>query len=161
MNRLIRLSILCAALYLISGCSNGKMAPDFTVSDVEGDNTAVQLSSLRGKVVVLDFWATWCGPCKMTIPVVEKLFQDYSGKGVQFLGISDDLPSKARDFRAANQVTYKMYVDPGDLASISLGVDSIPNLFVINKKGEIVLSEVGAPLDEQKVRAAIDSCLAG
>src|SRR5205085_578578 len=63
-------------------------APDFTLKDSHGVH--VKLSDLRGKVVVLDFWATWCGPCKVTIPEMNKLAQKYQDKGVVILGISMD-----------------------------------------------------------------------
>src|SRR4051794_39942941 len=65
-----------------------EMAPDFTLKDSHG--VQVKLSDLRGKVVLLDFWATWCGPCKVTIPEMNKLFQKYQDKGVVILGISMD-----------------------------------------------------------------------
>jgi len=142
-----------------AGCGGG--APDIVVSNVDDSSQIVKLSSLKGKVVVIDFWATWCGPCKMTMPSVQKLYNDYSAKGVQFMGISDDEPSKVKQYRADNNVSYPMFYDQDDIASQMFGVEGIPHLVVIDKNGKEAQVEEGAPLNEQEVREAIDKCLAG
>jgi thiol-disulfide isomerase/thioredoxin len=153
---LVPLAFIVAAC--ISGCGG---APDIVVSNASDPSQVVHLSSFRGKVVVIDFWATWCGPCKMTMPTVEKLYNNYSSKGVEFMGISSDTSSEIQHYREANDITYPMYIDRDSLAAQLFGVEGIPHLIVVDKAGKVVQVEEGAPLNEEEVRKAIESSLAG
>ncbi len=147
-------------LFAISGCMSQK-ATNFTFLNAEDSGERLSLSSLKGKVVVLDFWATWCGPCRMTIPQLNQLVTEYRNKDVKFIGVSADPASKVVEFRKANQVSYPMYLDDNYKATKSFNIENIPHLVILDKQGSVVYSEEGAPLDEKTVRSAIDSALSG
>lgn len=141
------------------GASQGKAAPDVQVQTLNG-NAKVALSSLKGKVVVLDFWATWCGPCKETMPMVQKAFDDYKSQGVEFMGISAEAPSDVKQFLQGGKFSYPMYIDPEGEANKGFKVDAIPHLFVLGKDGKVVWDELGEPDDGgAALRTAIDKAL--
>jgi thiol-disulfide isomerase/thioredoxin len=152
-----KIFVSCLVLAALAGCGQ-KVAPNFLVTDADA-GTPVQLSDLKGKVVVVDFWATWCGPCKMTIPVIEQIYTDYHPKGVDFIGITADTRDKVERFRATNKINYPMGIDETGKAGKDYKVEDIPRLIVIDKQGNIVYEDDGAPLNESAVRQAIDYSL--
>ncbi|HAH24676.1 MAG TPA: alkyl hydroperoxide reductase [Prolixibacteraceae bacterium] len=118
----------------------GALAPDFTMNDPEGKPIA--LSSLRGKVVLIDFWASWCGPCRKENPNVVKLYQKYHGKGFEILGVSLD---KSKDeWMKAIQQDQLSWLHVSDLqfwqntAARLYSVNSIPQSFLLDKDGKII-----------------------
>lgn len=120
--------------------SVGAIAPDFTMNDPEGK--PIQLSSLRGKIVLLDFWASWCGPCRQENPNVVKLYQKYSSKGFEILGVSLDR-NKDEWLKAikADQLSWQHVSDLKywDNAVARLySVSQIPQSFLIDKEGKII-----------------------
>lgn len=149
---------------------NGKMAPNFTLADVNGKK--VSLDSFRGHPLVVDFWATWCGPCKVEIPWFEKLHDQYASQGLEILGVSaDDLdkddPAKLftekrdiADFAQKMHMNYPVLIDADSIANSYGGLDALPTTFFIDKNGKIVASTVGlAPRDviEADIEKAIHS----
>jgi peroxiredoxin len=132
---------------------NGKMAPNFTLQDIHGKK--VSLASYKGRPLILDFWATWCGPCKVEIPWFEKLHDQYASQGLEILGVSaDDLdkddPAKLftekrdiSDFAAKMHMNYPVLIDADSIADSYGGIDALPTTFFINRKGKIVASTVG------------------
>jgi len=82
-----------SSLFLNAQVAIGEMAPDFSLNNPK--NSKVSLSSFRGKVVMIDFWASWCGPCRVANPSVERIYQKYKAKGFEVLGISIDSKKKA------------------------------------------------------------------
>lgn len=114
-------------------------APDFTLSDVRGNK--VSLSGFRGKVVLIEFWATWCPPCKESIPELNALYDRYKDKGVAVLGISldkgGDVSSTVGSFIKEYTVIYPVLLDNGK-TNVSYGVSSIPALFLIDKNGKMI-----------------------
>ena len=140
--------------------ATGASAPDFALKDLDGQ--AVTLASLKGRVVLLDFWATWCGPCKAAMPSIQKIHEDYSGKPVTVLGI-DVFERKAdagpKYFREKG-FTYGCLLEGEDLAR-AYGVTGIPTLVVIGKDGKVELIESGfGPEGDKNLRSAIDGALA-
>ncbi|MFU2157836.1 peroxiredoxin family protein [Caldisericum sp. AR60] len=135
-------------------------APDFSWKDNNGN--VVKLSDLKGKVVLLDFWATWCGPCRMTIPHVEAIYEKYKDKGVVVIGINldqDDL-SKVQQFIKEQGMKYLVVADPNSKVAGLYGVNSIPRFFIIDKNGKIAKMIIGYdPNMEDVLSKEIDSLL--
>jgi thiol-disulfide isomerase/thioredoxin len=138
---------------------NGRQAPNFTLQDLHGQS--VSLASFKGHPMVVDFWATWCGPCKLEIPWLEDLQKQYASQGLQIIGISaDDLdksdPAKLftqkreiGDFATSMHINYPVLLDANAIADSWGGVDALPTTFFIDRNGKIVASTVGlAPRDE-------------
>jgi peroxiredoxin len=118
----------------------GVVAPDFTMNDTEGK--PIQLSSLRGKVVLVDFWAAWCGPCRQENPNVVKLYQQYHSKGFEILGVSLDRTKE--DWLKAIKADNLTWIHVSDLqywqnaAARLYGVNAIPQSFLLDKDGKII-----------------------
>lgn len=147
---------LLAAAFVLSGCHRkapslavGSQAPDFTLTDVNG--TSHSLSSLRGKVVIVDFWATWCPPCQASIPTFNKLYQRFKDDGLVVMGVSiDDGPGSIktiREFARSHDVLYTLLWDNRNVAD-TYNVESIPNAFIIDKNGIIRDHHLGFSEDE-------------
>lgn len=119
-----------------------KQAPDFSLTDISGK--PLRLSDYRGKVVVLDFWATWCEPCKQEIPHLIDLQSKY-GQRVQVLGISmDDDDKPVRTFQQQYKMNYPIAVGTSSLADQYGGVLGLPITFVIDGQGRIAKRYIGA-----------------
>ncbi|HYA26986.1 MAG TPA: TlpA disulfide reductase family protein [Thermodesulfovibrionales bacterium] len=119
-------------------------APDFNLRDLQG--RALALSSLRGKVVILEFWATWCPPCRESVPELNGIYKKYKGKNFELLGIAIDkgknAPSEVSEFVKKHVVIYPVLVDDKDVNS-AYEVSGIPAMFVIDKEGKVVKSLAG------------------
>jgi TonB family protein len=118
-----------------AGELTGKEAIDFTLKDLAGND--VSLQKLKGKVVVLDFWATWCAPCLVELPHIEKLHRDLKDSGVVFLGINDEAADTARDFMKSKGYTFASLVDTEKEVSGKYEIDVIPQTIVIDKTGKV------------------------
>ncbi len=120
------------------------MAPDFVLKDIEGNN--VQLSQYRGKIVVLEFWATWCPPCKATIPELIALQKKYAARGLVVLGVSIDegegLPSKLSAFSKGHNINYPILLGDENISK-SYGIFSVPSTFLIGKDQKIIMAYRG------------------
>ncbi|GGH23096.1 AhpC/TSA family protein [Mucilaginibacter phyllosphaerae] len=132
--------------------SIGATAPDFTQNDVNG--TPVRLSSLRGKYVLVDFWASWCGPCRQENPNVVKMYNKYKAKGFTVLGVSLDKPDGKAAWLAAIKNDGLTWTHVSDLKGWSnlaaglYGVQSIPQNFLLDPQGKIVAKDLrGDDLD--------------
>lgn len=149
---------------------NGKLAPNFTLVDVNGKK--VSLADYKGHPLVVDFWATWCGPCKVEIPWFVKLHDQYASQGLEILGVSaDDLdkddPAKLftekqdiANFAQKMHMNYPVLIDADSIANSYGGLDALPTTFFIDRNGRIVASTVGlAPRDviEADIQKAIHS----
>lgn len=122
----------------------GKPAPDFTLKDLDGKD--VKLASTAGKVVVLDFWATWCKPCLQAMPDMQKLYQKLEKNGVVFLGINTDRGSPKRQIKKivdANNVTFPTLLDGTGTVRDKYGVTAIPTVVVIDKTGKVANVHLG------------------
>ena len=122
--------------------SMGK-APDFTLPDLDGK--PFSLSSTAGKVVLIDFWATWCPPCRMGVPELQELYDRYKAKGLVIVGVSLDQGGAAdvRPFVKANDVTYPVVIGDQRVANLYGGIRGIPTMFVVDRAGNVVKKLVG------------------
>ena len=147
----------------------GKAAPGFTLEDLNGHK--VSLADYKGKAVLVNFWATWCGPCKIEIPWLIKLRDQYKDQGFEILGVSaDDLDKddkaklagdEANIAKAAKSfgIDYPVLLDADSISKPYGGLDALPTSYYVNRKGVIVASVVGlASRDE--VEANIKKALA-
>ncbi|MEO0470406.1 MAG: TlpA disulfide reductase family protein [Bacteroidota bacterium] len=141
----------------------GKMAPDFQLKDLEGNERS--LSDFRGKVIYLDFWASWCGPCRREMPSARELKARFKEKDVVFLYVSIDENEEAwRKAAAEEELAGPAVVWTKGGSSevpVSYGIEGIPNYFLINRDGTIALSNPGrpssAPLVDQQIQQALDA----
>ena len=117
-------------------------APDFSLTDLDGH--PLTLTQFRGKVVVLDFWATWCEPCKIEIPHFIEIQNRYGAQGLQVIGISmDDDEKPVRDFQQQYKVNYPVAVGHAKLAQAYGGILGLPITFVIDREGRMVKRYIG------------------
>jgi thiol-disulfide isomerase/thioredoxin len=123
----------------------------------------VKLSDLRGKVVLLDFWASWCGPCKLAMPEVEKIHLEFAGKPVQVMGVNlgDDADSIA-EVLTAKGVTFGQVMDRDGAVAGAFGASGIPHTVLIDQEGIIQLIHQGySPTMAQSLSADIEKLLRG
>jgi TonB family protein len=135
-------------------------APDFAFTTLE--NEQVSLASLRGKVVLLDFWGSWCPPCRASIPTIAGLQKDYGKKGVEFVGISSDDDDAAwRKFIAANRMVWPEYRDADGSVERAFTVDSFPTYIVLDRNGVIRFRQSGfaGVMSEQEIAEALSKAL--
>jgi peroxiredoxin len=137
---------------------SGGKAPDFTRPALDGD--AVQLSRYAGRVVLLDFWATWCGPCRAEIPHLKRVREAYAGRGFEVIGVSlDDAgPEAVRAFVAREAIPYPVVLGDLELAELYGGIEVIPTAFLIDREGRIVERFIGYKA-ESALRARIEPLL--
>jgi thiol-disulfide isomerase/thioredoxin len=132
----------------------GTPAADFALARVDGSPGTVSLASLRGQVVVLDFWATYCPPCRQMMPVLDALHHEWSPRGVSFVGVdSEDIdPAMLREFLAQHPIPYPVVADDGATGS-SFKVRALPTLVVIGRDGSVRDSFVGYTMKGTLARA--------
>jgi thiol-disulfide isomerase/thioredoxin len=122
----------------------GKQAPNFTLVDLEGKK--VSLSDYKGRPVLVNFWATWCGPCKVEMPWFEEFRKQYSAQGLEILGLADDVDvGKDKIAKAAQQtgVSYPILMTDGKVQEAYGGLDVLPVSFYVDKTGKVVLQTAG------------------
>ncbi len=113
---------------------------DFTLTDLEGKTWTLQ--GQHGKVVLVNFWATWCPPCRKEMPDLEELYQEFQGQGLVVLAISDEDKNKVRAFLAEHHATYPILLDPGRKVNEMFRVQGIPRSFVYGRDGKLVAQAI-------------------
>ena len=122
----------------------GEPAPNFQLRDMNGQT--VSLSDLRGKVVLVNFWATWCGPCRIEMPAMERLYRTYDRKDFEILAVSTDAQGIAvtRPFQQANQLTFPILHDADFRVGLSYGARTLPMTFMVDRQGIVRQQIFGA-----------------
>jgi cytochrome c biogenesis protein CcmG/thiol:disulfide interchange protein DsbE len=137
----------------------GSLAPTFTLNRLEGAGK-VSLASYRGKPVVLNFWASWCEPCKSEAAVLERDWTSYRNRGIVFLGVDyHDLASDARKFVTAHRLTFTMLKDGSGNVTGSYGISQVPETYVLNRKGRVV-AHLAGPITDPSFAGEFRSALA-
>ncbi len=113
---------------------------DFTLLDIEGESW--HLKELHGKVILVNFWATWCPPCRKEMPDLEALFEKYKGKGLIVMSISDETEAKVKPFVDQQHITYPVILDPGRKVHEEFQVEGIPKSFVYDREGNLVAQSI-------------------
>jgi cytochrome c biogenesis protein CcmG/thiol:disulfide interchange protein DsbE len=136
-----------------SSVSQGKAAPDFVLKDLTGH--LVRLSDLRGQVVLINLWATWCPPCRAEIPDLAAVYQAYHAEGFVILGV-DDQESKetVSEFLAKSPLPYPVLLDPDSRVARAYGVSYLPMSFLIDRRGML-----RAALPGQNSRAKLENAI--
>jgi thiol-disulfide isomerase/thioredoxin len=145
-----------AGLRLLSS----KVSPrNFSLSLLEGETKS--LSSYKGKVVFLNFWATWCGPCRVEMPSMEALYNKFSDKGLEILAVnSGEDQATVRSFMKNEGFSFPALLDLDGRVSANYGIQAIPTTFLIDRDGMIILRLVGSiDWNTPKIHAALESLL--
>jgi cytochrome c biogenesis protein CcmG/thiol:disulfide interchange protein DsbE len=140
-------------------------APDVRLALLPGPGAAapereeLRLISLRGQPVVLNFWASWCDPCREEAPVLERFAAEYGPRGIVFLGVNVwDNPDKARAFLQEYGITYRNGFDAGGGAAIDYGLTGLPETFFVDREGRLVRKFIG-PVPAHTLRAVAEELL--
>jgi peroxiredoxin len=175
--RVIKISILVSLLVLVlvvAGCSStpapapepkqgfnvGNLAPDFQLQRLDGQ--VVTLSSLRGSPVLLNFWATWCGPCRVEIPFIQEVFEDEkrAEQGLVILAINaGEASSKVKQFMEQYGLSFHVLLDKDTRVARNYNVRGIPTTFFIDKNGIIKDMKIGAFLKKWELDGRLDNLM--
>ena len=138
----------------------GFLAPDFTLDTLDG--TKVTLSDLRGKIVVINLWATWCTPCRAEMPALENAYEQYEDSGVVILGLNvtnqdseKDIPPFVKEFG----LTFPILLDRDGSVSALYQLRGLPTTYFVNREGIIRTVVVGGPMNETFIRSKIEALL--
>jgi thiol-disulfide isomerase/thioredoxin len=128
-----------------AGPGTGSLAPDFDLKVLDGNGKTMKLSSLRGKAVIVDFWATYCGPCKIEMPWFVELQNKYGKDGLQIVGVAeDDAGEKAiSDFTHKMGINYPILIGTEKVADLYGGLDGLPTTFFLDRSGKIIDKQLG------------------
>lgn len=140
----------------------GKAAPDFSLKMLDGSE--MTLSSHKDKdVVILDFFATWCGPCRMSMPVVDKVADDYKSKGVAFYAVNcGEDSAKVKGFLDGQNLDMPVALDPNQVVQSKYGANSIPRMILVGKDGTVQAIHAGySPALDRDLREQLDTLLSG
>jgi peroxiredoxin len=128
------------ALSKLEAADAARQKVDFTLSDLQGNPW--HLRDLKGKVVLVSFWATWCPPCRKEMPDLQALYDRYKDQGFVVVSISDEEAAKVQPFIAERKITYPVLLDPGRKINDLFQVEGIPKSFVYNREGKLVAQSI-------------------
>ena len=130
---------IITGLLISAGCGQSS-GDDFTLTDLGGNE--VSLSDFTGRVVVLNFWATWCPPCRAEIPDFIRIADEYSSMHVQFLGVSNEDISTLKSFVEDYDISYPILIDDANIMG-KWGIRAIPTTFVLDRNGKVIFRNIG------------------
>jgi thiol-disulfide isomerase/thioredoxin len=139
MKRLLQLALLSAALLgaaRAQAVGAGTLAPEIGIKDLAG--RGVSIASLKGKVVLVDFWASWCAPCRQELPVLEALFKKYHAKGFEIVGVNQDQSSdNVQRFLSGTPLSFRVVHDSGRAVADRYAPSKMPSSFLIDRRGVV------------------------
>ena len=171
MNRLPRI-ILAVILALVlawglvtAGCSSpapapeiGKLAPDFELSNLDGQ--VVSLSDFRGKPIFLNFWATWCGPCRFEMPFIQKMYEELSSEGLVILAVNlQENPARVKKFVENLGFTFPVLLATNSEVPLAYNIRAIPATFFVDKNGIIQDIKMGAFANEVEIASRLNKIM--
>ena len=171
MNRLLAIilvvilaSVLVSGL-VMTGCSGqaqgpeiGKLAPDFELSSLDGQ--VVSLSDFLGKPVFLNFWATWCGPCRFEMPFIQKMYEGLSGEGLVVLAVNvQENPTAVREFVESFGLTFPVLLATNSEVPLAYNIRGIPATFFIDENGIIQDIKIGAFASEVEIASRLNKIM--
>ncbi len=136
-----------AAMALLEANDRRRQEADFALTDLQGRQW--RLRDLRGKVVLVNFWATWCPPCRKEMPDLDALYKRFKDSGFVVLAISDEDNAKVRRFIGEQKFTFPVLLDPGRKANDAFQVDSIPKTFIYDREGRLVATSIDMRTEKQ------------
>ena len=136
-----------AAMAKLEADERSRQSADFTLVDLNGKSWT--LRDLRGKVVIVNFWATWCPPCRKEMPDLEALYKRFERRGLVILAITDEEKSKVTPFIAENAFSFPVLLDPGRKVNELLHVEGIPKSFVYDRNGKLVAQAIDMRTEKQ------------
>jgi peroxiredoxin len=136
-----------AAMKKLEADDQARQRADFALSDLNGVKWT--LRALAGRVVLVNFWATWCPPCRKELPDLEALYQRFGSRGLVILAISDEDAAKVNPFVAQQKLTYPVLLDPGRKVNDLFQVEGIPKSFVYNREGKLVAESIDMRTQKQ------------
>lgn len=150
-------AVLLGRLPATSPTAVGSMAPDFVLADLDGN--PIQLADLRGRPVVLNFWASWCGPCVEEFPLLRDAATHHAGAGLSIVGVVlRDRSEAARDFMERNGATWPSAMDPGERVASAYGILGPPETYFIDREGRIAARQFG-PLTAESLNEQLATIL--
>jgi thiol-disulfide isomerase/thioredoxin len=159
-HRVIFTFLIGFPFFTIAGAQprQGQMATEIALPSAKGDT--LRLSSLKGKVVLLDFWASWCGPCRSSNKQLVKLYSKYKNKGFEILGVSlDDDRSKWKSAIMKDKITWLQVNEPGGWEAKTAriwDISAIPTSFLIDKEGRLIAMDLSGKELEKALKYLID-----
>jgi peroxiredoxin len=136
-----------AAMSKLEADDQARQSANFTLTDLTGKSWT--LRDLRGKVVLVNFWATWCPPCRKEMPDLEALGKRFGPQGLVILAISDEDATKVKPFIAEHQISYPILLDPGRKVNDTFRVEGIPKSFVYDREGKLVAQAIDMRTERQ------------
>jgi cytochrome c biogenesis protein CcmG/thiol:disulfide interchange protein DsbE len=140
----------------------GFSAPDFSLDQLGGGQ--IELSDLRGKVVMINFWASWCPPCRAEMPAIEKVYRTYKALGLEVLAVNatnQDSESSASAFIAEFDLTFPVLLDRTGSVSATYNLHGLPSTYFVDRKGVIRSVVVGGPMSEALIQSRVEELLKG
>lgn len=144
----------------IAAPQKGFSAPDFSLQTLNG--ATARLSDLRGQVVLLNFWASWCPPCKAEMPAMQRIYAEYGSQGLIVLAVNSTVQDNAQaaaNFAAQNNLTFPILLDSSGQATRLYAIHSLPTTFFIGRDGLIREVVIGGPMSEALLRTRIENLL--
>ena len=142
------LALILATSCGTTGLAKGKPAPDFAVESVDRPGKLVHLSDFKGKVVLVDFWATWCGPCRELAGTIDTLHRKYGDQGLEVLAVSDESREAVELYKKEESHSYPLFLDKTGSANDAYRGDYIPRLYIVDRAGNLIYNEDGASIQD-------------